>query len=167
MRAGRPRVLCAAAGTGRSCRRIDARFDPAGRLTLSCRLPKLQARSSSSSVRKGGCGVTTIAANFAISVFTETSQSTLLIDLGQPLGDAGLNLGMIANYSTANALREYSRLDGSFLNTLITKHETGLSVLAAPSEFPKDQPPYRSFRQADCNSAAELPLRRRRPWIAD
>jgi pilus assembly protein CpaE len=94
---------------------------------------------------KGGCGVTTIAANFAISVSTETNQSTLLIDLGQPLGDAGLNLGMIANYSTANALREHSRLDGSFLNTLITKHETGLSVLAAPSEFPKEQPPIEAF----------------------
>jgi len=94
---------------------------------------------------KGGCGTTTIAANFAISVFTETNQSTLLIDLGQPLGDAGLNLGMVANYSTANALREYSRLDSSFLNTLITKHNTGLSVLAAPSEFPKDQPPVEAF----------------------
>ena len=87
---------------------------------------------------KGGCGVTTLAANYAISVYTETNQSTLLIDLGQPLGDAGLNLGMMANYSTANALREHGRLDGSFLNTLITKHETGLSVLAAPNEFPKD-----------------------------
>jgi pilus assembly protein CpaE len=62
----------------------------------------------------------------------------LLIDLGQPLGDAGLNLGMVANYSTANALREHGRLDSSFLNTLITKHDTGLSVLAAPNEFPKD-----------------------------
>ena len=94
---------------------------------------------------KGGCGVTTLAANFAISVYQETNQSTLLIDLGQPLGDAGLNLGMIANYSTANALREYSRLDGSFLNTLITQHNTGLSVLAAPSEFPKELPPLEAF----------------------
>jgi len=94
---------------------------------------------------KGGCGVTTIAANFAVSVSTETTQSTLLIDLGQPLGDAGLNLGMVANYSTANALREHSRLDGSFLNTLITKHQTGLSVLLAPSEFPKEQPPIQAF----------------------
>ena len=94
---------------------------------------------------KGGCGVTTLAANFAISVSTETSQSTLLIDLGQPLGDAGLNLGMVTNYSTANALREFSRLDGSFLNTLITKHETGLSVLAAPSEFPKELPTLEAY----------------------
>ena len=94
---------------------------------------------------KGGCGVTTIAANFAISVSVESSQSTLLIDLGQPLGDAGLNLGMTTNYSTANALREYGRLDSSFLNTLIAKHDTGLSVLPAPSEFPKDQPPLEAF----------------------
>jgi pilus assembly protein CpaE len=94
---------------------------------------------------KGGCGVTTIAANFAISVSVESSQSTLLIDLGQPLGDAGLNLGMTTNYSTANALREYGRLDSSFLNTLIAKHDTGLSVLPAPGEFPKDQPPLEAF----------------------
>jgi pilus assembly protein CpaE len=94
---------------------------------------------------KGGCGVTTIAANFAISLCVETSQSTLLIDLGQPLGDAGLNLGVVTNYSTANALREYARLDSSFLNTLITKHDAGLSVLAAPSEFPKELPPLEAF----------------------
>ncbi len=94
---------------------------------------------------KGGCGVTTLAANFAVSVATETSQSTLLIDFGQPLGDAGLNLGMVSNFSTANALGDFARLDSSFLNTLITKHETGLSLLAAPSEFPKDQPPLEAF----------------------
>lgn len=94
---------------------------------------------------KGGSGVTTLAANFAISVRTETEQSTLLIDLGLPLGDAGLNLGMVANYSTADALREYSRLDGSFLNTLITKHESGVSLLAAPGEFPKEQSPLEAF----------------------
>src|SRR5512146_508302 len=94
---------------------------------------------------KGGSGVTTLAANFAISVRTETNQSTLLIDLGLPLGDAGLNLGMVANYSTADALREFSRLDSSFLSTLITKHESGLSLLAAPSEFPKDQVPLEAF----------------------
>ena len=94
---------------------------------------------------KGGCGVTSISANFASSVAVETSQSTLLIDLGQPLGDAAINLGMVANYSTANALREYARLDSSFLNTLLTKHESGLSILAAPNEFPKDAPPIEAF----------------------
>ena len=94
---------------------------------------------------KGGCGVTSIAANFAVAVALESSQSTLLIDLGQPLGDAAINLGMTSNYSTANALRDHSRLDGSFLNSLLTKHSSGLFVLPAPSEFPKDQPPIDAF----------------------
>ena len=94
---------------------------------------------------KGGCGVTSIAANFAVAVAIESNQSTLLIDLGQPLGDAAINLGMTSNYSTANALRDHSRLDGSFLNSLLAKHSSGLSVLAAPSEFPKDQPPIDAF----------------------
>ena len=84
---------------------------------------------------KGGCGVTTIAANFAVSLAQESCQSTLLIDLGLPLGDAALNLGMVTEYSTFNALENSNRLDASFLSTLLAKHSTGLSVLAAPSEF--------------------------------
>lgn len=94
---------------------------------------------------KGGCGVTSIAANFALSVFLESNQPTLLIDLGQPLGDVAINLGMVANYSTANALRDHARLDSSMLNSLLAKHDSGLQVLAAPSEFPKDSPPLEAF----------------------
>jgi pilus assembly protein CpaE len=94
---------------------------------------------------KGGCGVTSISSNFALSVSIESNQSTLLIDLGLPLGDAAINLGMATNYSTANALRDHVRLDSSFLNTLITKHSSGLSVLAAPNEFPKEAPPLEAF----------------------
>ncbi|MGA3373606.1 MAG: hypothetical protein ABSC48_17800, partial [Terracidiphilus sp.] len=39
---------------------------------------------------KGGDGVTTLACNFAVSLAQESSQSTLLIDLDLPLGDAAL-----------------------------------------------------------------------------
>ena len=60
---------------------------------------------------KGGCGVTTIASNFAVCVAQESGQSTLLIDLGVPLGDTAINLGMIPKFSTANALQDPSRLD--------------------------------------------------------
>jgi pilus assembly protein CpaE len=56
------------------------------------------------------------------------------------LGDAAINLGMVANYSTANAVKETSRLDGNFLSSLLSKHPSGLSVLAAPGEFPPEQP---------------------------
>jgi len=45
------------------------------------------------------------------------------------------NLGMVTEYSTVNAVENPSRLDASFLSTLLAKHVSGLSVLAAPSEF--------------------------------
>jgi Flp pilus assembly CpaE family ATPase len=85
---------------------------------------------------KGGDGVTTLASNFAVSLAQESSESTLLIDLNLPLGDAALNLGITAEYSTINALQNASRLDSSFLSKLLVKHDSGVSVLAAPGKFP-------------------------------
>jgi pilus assembly protein CpaE len=84
---------------------------------------------------KGGSGVTTLACNFAVSLAQESRQSTLLIDLNHPFGDAAINLGIKAQYSTVDALQNSGRLDASFLLTLIVRHSTGLSVLAAPSEM--------------------------------
>ena len=89
---------------------------------------------------KGGCGVTSIAANFALSVAQESKQATILIDLGLPLGDVAINLGMTATYSTANAFRDPGRMDWSFLSTLLTKHSSGLSILSAPNEFSTQLP---------------------------
>jgi pilus assembly protein CpaE len=86
---------------------------------------------------KGGTGVTTIACNFAVALAQDTSQSTLLIDLDLPLGDAALNLGLVADFSTVNALQDSGRLDASFLAKLLIKHNSGLSVLAAPGKFPQ------------------------------
>ena len=84
---------------------------------------------------KGGCGVTTLACNFAVSLVAESGLKTLLIDLHLPLGDAALDLGITAQYSTVNALQNASRLDSNFLSRLLTKHSSGLSVLAAPGKF--------------------------------
>jgi Flp pilus assembly CpaE family ATPase len=86
---------------------------------------------------KGGDGVTTLACNFAVSLAQESGQSTLLIDLDLPLGDAALNLGVVAEYSTINALQNAARLDSSFLSRLLVKHSSGVSVLAAPGKFPQ------------------------------
>jgi pilus assembly protein CpaE len=84
---------------------------------------------------KGGSGVTTLACNFAVSLAQESEQSTLLIDLHLPLGDAALDLGITAQYSTVDALKNAARLDANFLSRLLTKHSSGLSVLAAPGKF--------------------------------
>jgi pilus assembly protein CpaE len=88
---------------------------------------------------KGGSGTTTLACNFAVSLAQESGQNTLLIDLDLPLGDAALNLGIVAEYSTINALQNANRLDSSFLATLLIKHSSGVSVLAAPGKFPQYQ----------------------------
>ncbi len=86
---------------------------------------------------KGGDGVTTLACNFAVSLAQESGQGTLLIDLDLPLGDAALNLGVTAEYSTINALQNANRLDASFFSKLLVKHSSGVSVLAAPGKFPQ------------------------------
>jgi pilus assembly protein CpaE len=89
---------------------------------------------------KGGCGVTTLASNFALALAQESDSNTLLIDLGLPLGDVGINLGIVNEYSIATALQYPARLDANMLSTLVVKHSSGLSVLAAPSDLP-DHPP--------------------------
>jgi pilus assembly protein CpaE len=85
---------------------------------------------------KGGCGVTTIASNFAVSLARESGKKTLLIDLGLPLGDVAIHLGIVDEFSTANALQDPSRLDANFLSSLLAEHSSGLHVLPAPRELP-------------------------------
>ena len=84
---------------------------------------------------KGGAGATTLACNFAVALAQEPEQKTLLIDLDLPLGDAALNLGIVAEFSTIDALQAADRLDARFLSQLLVKHSSGVWVLAAPGRF--------------------------------
>jgi len=93
---------------------------------------------------KGGAGVTTLACNFAVELAQDSSKKTLLIDLNLPLGDAAINLGVKAPYSTVDALQNSERLDASFLSNLIVRFGDFLSVLAAPTELT----PYQASNEA-------------------
>jgi pilus assembly protein CpaE len=84
---------------------------------------------------KGGAGATMLACNFAVALAKESGQKTILIDLDVPLGDAALNMGITAEFSTIDALNAVERLDGRFLAQLLVKHSSGVSVLAAPGRF--------------------------------
>lgn len=84
---------------------------------------------------KGGSGVTTVAVNFAILLAQISGQRTLLIDLDLPLGDAALELGISTQFSTAIALQNFNRLDTNFLSKLLTRHGSGLNLLAAPDKY--------------------------------
>jgi pilus assembly protein CpaE len=98
---------------------------------------------------KGGCGVTTLAANFAVALAQESGRKTLLIDFGAPLGDAALNLGVTSEFSTANAFHDSARLDARFLASLLTTHSSKLSILAAPNEFTDADPPIDAIHAID------------------
>ena len=89
---------------------------------------------------KGGCGVTTLASNFALALAQESDKNTLLIDLGLPIGDVAINLGIVTDYSVATALQNPHRLDANMLSTLVVRHSSGLSVLAAPGDIPENPP---------------------------
>ena len=79
--------------------------------------------------------MTTIASSFALSLARESGKRVVLIDLALPLGDAALQLGLKGQYSTADALLNFSRVDSNFLSTLLVKHDSGLQVLAAPDNI--------------------------------
>ena len=89
---------------------------------------------------KGGAGATMLACNFAVGLAKESDQKTLLIDLDLPLGDAALNLGIVPEFSTIDALDAAERMDARFLSQLLVKHSSGLMVLAAPGRFVQYQP---------------------------
>jgi pilus assembly protein CpaE len=84
---------------------------------------------------KGGAGATMLACNFAVALAKESGQKTVLIDLDLPLGDAALNMGITAEFSTIDALNSVERMDARFLDQLLVKHSSGVWVLAAPGRF--------------------------------
>lgn len=96
---------------------------------------------------KGGTGVTTIATNFAVAMAQESQQNTVLIDLALPIGDAALGLGIRGEFSVANALENFNRLDSNFLLKLLTKHSSGLSVLSAPDGYVPIQATYEAIER--------------------
>jgi pilus assembly protein CpaE len=84
---------------------------------------------------KGGCGVTTLASNFAIALRMETAADVALLDLNPRLGDVAVLLGLTPRFTVAEALNNAKRLDQEFLSTLVTRHHSGVSVLAAPDTY--------------------------------
>jgi Flp pilus assembly CpaE family ATPase len=86
---------------------------------------------------KGGSGVTTVACNVAIALAQRSDQRVLLIDLALPIGDAALCLGIAADYSTEDALRNFDHLDARYLQNLLVRHPSGVFVLAAPTQVPE------------------------------
>jgi pilus assembly protein CpaE len=81
---------------------------------------------------KGGVGATTIAVNLATHIYDLTKKSTLLVDLDLNAGDASTFFNIKPSYSISDVTANMSRLDKSFLKGVITRHESGVHILAEP-----------------------------------
>ena len=84
---------------------------------------------------KGGVGVTTIAANFALALAKESGAKVVVVDMDFQLGEIGVGLGITSTFSVVDALLNEGRLDKDFLSTLLVRHNSGLAVLSSPEEY--------------------------------
>lgn len=84
---------------------------------------------------KGGAGVTTLAINFAVALTKEGAGDVVLVDMHPQLGEIALGLGIVPRFTINDALENSGRLDADFLSTLLTRHESGLMVLASSDTY--------------------------------
>lgn len=77
---------------------------------------------------KGGSGATTIAVNTAMATALARG-STAVVDMA-PLGNVSLHLNLKPAFSILDALNNLHRLDVTLLDGFMTRHQTGLHLLA-------------------------------------
>lgn len=85
---------------------------------------------------KGGVGNTTIAVNLATSLARESKENSIaLIDLNLLFGEVPLFLDFEPTYHWGEIAQNISRLDDTFLMSVLHKHESGVFVLPSPSQL--------------------------------
>jgi pilus assembly protein CpaE len=82
---------------------------------------------------KGGVGKTMLATGLAASL-AGTGAATLLIDLDVMFGDVAISFQLNPPATLADAIGMAGHMDAQGLDSLVAKHESGLHVLAAPSD---------------------------------
>lgn len=85
---------------------------------------------------KGGSGKTTIATNLSAGAAKRYPGHVLLIDLDTQFGDVPTALGLEPEHSIADAA-SVGINERTALKVFLTRHDSGLAVLAAPEEFSK------------------------------
>lgn len=119
--------------------------EPADLLDAFARLVKSRGGDDSSSSRgsrivtvagaSGGIGCTTLAVNLASTLALYKDHETLLFDLDLAFGSVDACLDVASDYTLANLLQNFDRLDLTLLKRSMTRHESGLYVLPRPADF--------------------------------
>lgn len=84
---------------------------------------------------KGGAGTTTISVNCAVELARLTKRSTIIVDLKPCLGEVALFLGVRPRFTILDAIENLHRLDKDFLREVVSRHKSGLDILAGSEQF--------------------------------
>ncbi|WP_245611279.1 AAA family ATPase [Solidesulfovibrio alcoholivorans] len=85
---------------------------------------------------KGGVGTTTVAVNLAAACLGhKAGASVALMDMNLPFGEAQLFLDIAPKYHWGEVLGNISRLDATYLMSVMSRHASGLALLAPPSRL--------------------------------
>ncbi|MFW5837686.1 MAG: AAA family ATPase, partial [Desulfovibrionaceae bacterium] len=87
----------------------------------------------------GGLGATTLAVNLAWELQAREPGSTVLVDLRRPHGEIPLFLDLEYSYTWGEVAENITRMDQTFLRSVLAEGENGLRILPAPSanQWPK------------------------------
>jgi len=81
---------------------------------------------------KGGVGKTTMAVNLSVAL-AGTGALVCVVDLDLAFGDVAITMQLIPEHTITEAAESEHDLDFSLLQKLLTRHESGLTILAAPT----------------------------------
>jgi len=81
---------------------------------------------------KGGTGKTVVSTNIAAALAKREGRKTLLLDLDLQFGDAAIVLGIEPDKTIYDLVVAPGELDPEKLAGYVSKHQSGLDVLAAP-----------------------------------
>ena len=84
---------------------------------------------------KGGAGTTTVSVNCAVELARMSKRPTIIVDLKPSLGEVALFLGVRPRFTVLDAIESLHRLDKEFLKELVSKHKSGLDILAGSEQF--------------------------------